>query len=125
VEHAGKSGIVQGGQRVLVALAIHDILLSNWSGLWERIRNFLDHFIGKIAAVFKSKRIPRRRSPGGGRKPPGRRVRELIAIIGRGGGKSRMAGAVASYVATCVDHSERLTGGTMDRREAQASLRMR
>jgi hypothetical protein len=40
----------------------------------------------------------------GGRSPPGKKVRELIAIVGRGGGKSRMAGLIAAYVATCIKH---------------------
>jgi hypothetical protein len=47
----------------------------------------------------------------GGRKPPSERVRELIAIVGRGGGKSRMAALIAAYVATCIDHSAQLAPG--------------
>jgi hypothetical protein len=45
----------------------------------------------------------------GGRNPPSRRVRELWAVIGRRGGKSRMAAALAVFLATCVPH--RLAAG--------------
>jgi phage terminase large subunit-like protein len=47
----------------------------------------------------------------GNRNPPDRRVREVFAIIGRHGGKSRMAAAIAVYIATCIDHSRRLAVG--------------
>jgi phage terminase large subunit-like protein len=43
-------------------------------------------------------------SVAGGRKPPERRVRELWAIIGRRGGKSRMAAALACYLACFGQH---------------------
>jgi hypothetical protein len=45
----------------------------------------------------------------GSRKPPTQRVRELWAIVGRRGGKSRMAAAVAVYCAAFVKH--RLAAG--------------
>jgi hypothetical protein len=47
----------------------------------------------------------------GDRKPPGRPVRELIAIAGRRSGKSRVAAAVAAYIATCIDHRAKLAAG--------------
>jgi hypothetical protein len=47
----------------------------------------------------------------GSRKPPRRQVRELWAIIGRRGGKSRIAALIASYIAAFVDHSGRLAPG--------------
>lgn len=48
----------------------------------------------------------------GDRTPPTRRVREIWAgPIGRRSGKSRMAAAVAVYVATLVDHSQTLVAG--------------
>ena len=47
----------------------------------------------------------------GDRNPPDRRVRELFAICGRRGGKSRMAAAIAVYIAACIDHSRRLAVG--------------
>jgi hypothetical protein len=47
----------------------------------------------------------------GGRRPPGRKVRELVAIVGRRGGKSKMAAAIAAYIATCVDHTTKLSAG--------------
>lgn len=47
----------------------------------------------------------------GGRTPPKVKVRELIAIVGRRGGKSRVAAAVATYIATCIDHTEKLSPG--------------
>jgi hypothetical protein len=47
----------------------------------------------------------------GGRTAPKERVRELICIIGRRSGKSRVAAAVAAYIAVCVDHRDRLSAG--------------
>ena len=43
-------------------------------------------------------------SVAGSRAPPAQRVRELWAIIGRRGGKSRMAAAIACYVALFIPH---------------------
>ena len=40
----------------------------------------------------------------GGRAPPTKRVRELWAMVGRKGGKSKMAGALAVYIALFVKH---------------------
>ena len=40
----------------------------------------------------------------GGRNPPTRRVRELWCQIGRRGGKSRIAGALADYAALFVQY---------------------
>ena len=47
----------------------------------------------------------------GGRQPPPKPVRELWAICGRRSGKSRMAGAVAAYVGTCLKHRDKLAPG--------------
>jgi hypothetical protein len=47
----------------------------------------------------------------GSRKPPGQRVRELWAIIGRRSGKSRIAALVGAYVAGLVDHRGKLSPG--------------
>jgi hypothetical protein len=47
----------------------------------------------------------------GSRKPPGRAVRELWAIAGRRSGKSRIAAAIATFIATCIDHSGKLSPG--------------
>jgi hypothetical protein len=47
----------------------------------------------------------------GDRKPPSRAVRELVAIAGRRSGKSRIAAAVAVFIATCVDHRAKLAPG--------------
>jgi len=47
----------------------------------------------------------------GGRKPPARRVAELWAIVGRRSGKSRMAAAVAAFIALFFNHSDRLAAG--------------
>ena len=41
----------------------------------------------------------------GGRAPPKQRVRELWAIVGRRGGKSRVAALIGVYMATCVRHA--------------------
>src|ERR1700683_1596864 len=43
-------------------------------------------------------------SVAGNRAPPTKRVRELWAIVGRRGGKSRMAAAIAIYLAIFVKH---------------------
>ncbi len=40
----------------------------------------------------------------GSRKPPNKRVRELWMIVGRRGGKSRMAAAIACFIALFVKH---------------------
>lgn len=47
----------------------------------------------------------------GSRKPPRQRVRELWAIAGRRAGKSRMAAAAGTYIAGCIDHSDKLSPG--------------
>ena len=47
----------------------------------------------------------------GGRPAPAARVRELWCVIGRRSGKSRVAALVATYIATCVDHRQRLVPG--------------
>lgn len=47
----------------------------------------------------------------GGRTPPTKRVSEMWVIAGRRSGKSRAAGAVSSYLATLVDHSDKLAPG--------------
>jgi len=47
----------------------------------------------------------------GGRKPPARQVRELWCILGRRAGKSRVAAAIAAYIAAFIDHSDRLAAG--------------
>jgi len=47
----------------------------------------------------------------GSRKPPAQKVRELWAIVGRRGGKSRIAAAIAVYIAVFIDHAEKLSAG--------------
>jgi hypothetical protein len=51
----------------------------------------------------------------GGRKSPARRVRELWCLIGRRGGKSRIAAVLSVYIATCIDHSDKLATGEVGR----------
>jgi len=48
---------------------------------------------------------------GGGRRSPQRRVRELWCLIGRRGGKSRIAAALAIYLATLCDYAGKLAPG--------------
>ena len=52
-------------------------------------------------------RAERRRfqSVAGGREPPSRPVRELVAVVGRGGGKDSIATAVATFIACTADFS--------------------
>ena len=47
----------------------------------------------------------------GERKLPCRMVRELFAIAGRRSGKSRIAAAIAAFIATLVDHRSKLSPG--------------
>ncbi len=47
----------------------------------------------------------------GGRPVPASRVQELWAIVGRRGGKSRMAAAVATFIAAFEDHRGKLAPG--------------
>lgn len=47
----------------------------------------------------------------GGRKAPRERVRELWAVAGRRSGKSRVAAALAVYIAAFIDHSSKLARG--------------
>jgi hypothetical protein len=47
----------------------------------------------------------------GGRKSPARRVRELWCLVGRRGGKSRVAAALAVYNAALCDHAGKLAAG--------------
>lgn len=47
----------------------------------------------------------------GGRNPPRAKVREFWAIVGRRGGKSRIAAALAVFEAAFVDHSAKLAPG--------------
>ncbi|WP_246674912.1 MULTISPECIES: terminase large subunit [unclassified Mesorhizobium] len=47
----------------------------------------------------------------GGREPPSKRVRELWCIIGRRSGKSRIAAALADFIAAFHDHSNKLAPG--------------
>ena len=45
------------------------------------------------------------------RSPPPRRVKQFWAIVGRRGGKSRMAALICCYLATCIDHRSVLSPG--------------
>jgi hypothetical protein len=47
----------------------------------------------------------------GGREPPKGRVRELWCIIGRRSGKSRIAAALASFIAAFNEHQDKLSPG--------------
>jgi len=51
------------------------------------------------------------RKVAGGRKPPAKKVRELIVCVSRRGGKGRMGAALAVYEALLVDHSAHLAPG--------------
>src|SRR5690349_11965606 len=47
----------------------------------------------------------------GGRAPPTRKVRQLAAVVSRRAGKGRVAGGLATYESTLVDHRARLAPG--------------
>lgn len=51
------------------------------------------------------------RKVAGGRAAPAKRVAEFWAVAGRRGGKSRMAAAVATFLATFEDHRDKLSPG--------------
>jgi hypothetical protein len=65
-------------------------------------------WLAALKAAFGEKlnRVERRafESVAGSRKSPAHKVRELWAIVGRGGGKSRMSAAIAAYEACFVKH---------------------
>lgn len=69
--------------------------------------------VGKAIFGEKMNRAERRafEAIAGGRKPPARKVAELWAIVGRRGGKSRMAAALAAYFACFVDYHGKLAAG--------------
>ena len=47
----------------------------------------------------------------GNRKPPTKRVDELWNVVGRRGGKSKIAAALAVFEACCIDHAAKLSPG--------------
>ena len=47
----------------------------------------------------------------GNRTPPSKRVDELWNVVGRRGGKSKIAAALAVFEACCIDHSAKLSPG--------------
>jgi hypothetical protein len=75
---------------------------------WQTWRTIL-----RAAFGLKLNRVEARRfaAVAGDRKAPSKRVRELWAVAGRRGGKSRMAAAVACYIAAFEDHRSKLAPG--------------
>lgn len=69
---------------------------ASWS-TWRAVLKgaFGEDFTADEAALFAS--------VSGGRPVPRERVDQLWAIVGRRGGKTRMAALIACYLATCVD----------------------
>src|SRR5262249_49888794 len=67
----------------------------------------------KAAFGLKLDRKGRRvfRKIAGDRKPPGRVAREMWAICGRRSGKSRVAAAIAAFIAAFIDHRAKLAVG--------------
>ena len=51
------------------------------------------------------------RSVTGNRNPPSKRVDELWNVVGRRGGKSKIAAALAVFEACCIDHAAKLSPG--------------
>src|SRR5215469_7780207 len=66
------------------------------TGSWKTWRIVLKGAFGIELAEEEAKTFS---AVAGNRKPPANRVRELWAIVGRRGGKSRMAAAIACYLA--------------------------
>lgn len=72
-------------------------------------------WLAVLKAAFGSALSPEERALfgpiAGGRTEPSERVRELWAVVGRRGGKSRIAASLAAYIAAFIDHSEKLSPG--------------
>jgi hypothetical protein len=102
---------------------------SRWfeEGDWSRWRAFL-------AAVFALPMTPEQlevyRSCTGRSEPPALPVREVWAVAGRQGGKTRIAATIAAYLAVFVDWRSRLAPGqratimiiSADRRQSRTAL---
>lgn len=88
--------------RNLLGAAIGD--LASWS-VW---RSVLSATFGNSLDAQQQQTFA---AVAGDRKPPSRTVRELIAIAGRRSGKSRVAAAVAVFIAACIDHRAKLAPG--------------
>ena len=77
------------------------LLRSSFEGpSWDRWRAVL-----KAAFALPMSRADRRlfAEVSGGRRPPRRRVKELVCAIGRGGGKDSIAAALATFIAVTSD----------------------
>jgi hypothetical protein len=83
--------------RALFGAALGD--LSSWSS-WRAVLKgaFAEPLTPDEAATFAE--------VAGGRAPPGKPVRELWSIVGRRGGKSKMAALVGAYIAAFADRTK-------------------
>lgn len=105
---ASRSGAIQIeralGDRKLLGAALGD--LSTWT-TW----------IAVLKAAYGRRLTSAERTAfdrvAGGRQPPQSKVKELVVVVSRRGGKGRAAGALAAYEAAIVDHSAHLAPGEL------------
>ena len=96
---------------ISAALADPNLLGASFPGLdvsWQTWHPVLKAAFG---APLNRKEMRAFESVAGARRSPAKRVRELWCLIGRRGGKSRIAAALAVYVAACADHAGKLASG--------------
>jgi hypothetical protein len=95
---------------------------------WRAWRVFLSAFFGQPLSAAD---LALYRHHTGRAKPPSKPFREAALVIGRRGGKSRVLGLIATYVACFIDYSPYLAPGetpvvaiiAADRRQARVLLR--
>jgi phage terminase large subunit-like protein len=95
---------------IATALADANLLGASFPGLEE---SWATH-VAVLKAAFGSELNRKERQAFASvsrRRSPTKRVRELWCLIGRRGGKSRIAAALAVYFAALVDHTGKLASG--------------
>src|SRR5262245_17655215 len=85
----------------LLGAALGD--LRSWSG-WQSVLK------AAFALPMGDREQELFRSLAGGRSPPAARVSELWCVVGRRGGKSRIAAAVGVYLACCTPRGRLVKG---------------
>ena len=96
---------------ISAALADPNLLGASFPGLDESWQTWLAVLKAAFGAPLNRKERRAFESVAGARGSPARRVRELWCLIGRRGGKSRVAAALAVYVAACASHAGKLASG--------------
>jgi len=87
------------------ALDDPDLLVTILSGpIWKTWRTVLIAALGEPLNVWERRTF--KRVTGGRGREPGKIVDHLVCVVGRRGGKSRAASALACYLAALVDYSD-------------------